>query len=462
MRMKLFSNKKNKISTQFDDMTKQVEAIKEIVIQAYPEGSKSRVDLENLLYGNSLSQIVPGITNSYTDYESQTSAIYEKYNGMKDFGSQLVRTIIDFRTSFIAGEGISVSSKDEKTSDWIKQFIKDNKLNGSMLINMVKGSEMAGQSIATLSVENKNGEENKIVIKRKPYNVLKPYRVKYNPETYEIIGIQEKKDLVGWQLSDIKDYIYIRTGGDDVPGISPTTRTGIVLTDIDNYDRALKDIRRNNHIFARVTPVFKVDSESEASQLKTWLSKIQWKIGTAFIGKAKFSYESPTTTAYQNLVSELTSVIKTISGITGVPVHWMGHVDLMSNRSTAESLYEVIKNATMNERSIWEESLYDIILKAQEMYINNGGTDIKLNRDFDVKLPLIDLSNFLDRVRSLQIAYADGAISIDDYRNNIPGIDPLQTAKVLGQEQKELEQQIIKMGINNPNPNEEEIEDGEE
>ena len=62
----------------------------------------------------------------------------------------------------------------------------------------------------------------------------------------------------------------------------------------------------------------------------------------------------------------------------------------MSNRSTADSLYEMIKHATLSERLIWEEAIYDVILKAQEMYIDEGGTDIALEKDFEVKLPLLD------------------------------------------------------------------------
>jgi len=220
-------------------------------------------------------------------------------------------------------------------------------------------------------------------------------------------------------------------------------------------------MRRNNHIFARITPVFETKSDSETTSLQGWLNRLKWTIGKAFIGQAKFRYESPKTSTHDNLNSELVATIKTISAVTGVPVHWLGYVDLMSNRATADTLYEFIKNATSFERVVWEESLYELILKAQELYINAGGTDLILNPDFQVRLPLISFENFLDKVRALNIAYADGAISINDYMNAIPGIDPLKTKKDIEEEEKKDQENLIKMGIPKiPNINNAEEDDG--
>ncbi len=430
---------------------------KKIKIQA-TEGSKSPVEIDSLMYGRSYNVDVPGVVNDYETYESQVMAVYKKYNAFSQFGASLTRSVIDLRTSFISGEGISVSCKNEQTAKWIEKFIQENKLQGSGLVEAVKSSELTGQTLFTLNiVDNKET----VLLRRYRYNYSEPYRAVYADKNYmdEIKEVQIKKDI-GWVKLALENFLYVRTGGDDSNLYGPTTKTGVVLTDIDNYDRAIKDIRRNNHIFARVTPVFEVTSETEARNLKAWLQSIKWKIGTAFIGKAKFSYESPKTSAYQNLVSELTSTIKTISGTTGVPVHWLGYVDLMSNRSTADSLYENIKNATISERITWEESLYELILKAQELYIDNGGTDLTYNSDFSIKLPLIDFNKFVERIRALSQAYADNAISMDDYRNAIPGIDPLVTERAVLKEQADQEQELVRMGL--LNQNEEESTDGKE
>jgi len=244
------------------------------------------------------------------------------------------------------------------------------------------------------------------------------------------------------------NFIYVRTGGDDTNSQGPVTKTGVVLTDIENYDRAIKDMRRNNHIFARVTPTFKTKDNKETISLMKSLADIKWTIGKAFIGSAIFGYESPETSAYENLTAELVATIKTISSVTGVPVHWLGYVDLMSNRATAQTLYELIKNATVIERVLWQQALYDMIAKGQELYIDAGGEGLsKLDHDFEVRLPLIDFSEFLERVKALNLAYGDEAISVDDYRNMLPGIDPLKTRRAIEKAKEEDGNQLVKKGV---------------
>ena len=50
-------------------------------------------------------------------------------------------------------------------------------------------------------------------------------------------------------------------------------------------------------------------------------------------------------------------------------------------------------------------------------------------------------------VKALNMAYADEAISIDDYRNAIPGINPLKTAKAVEIERAENAAMLVKMGV---------------
>ena len=151
------------------------EPLKEIKIQATPEGGKRQLDIESLMLATGISTSVPGITNSYMDYDGQTIAIYAKYNGSEAFGNQLVRTVIDYRTAFIGGEGISVSCEDDAVADWIDDFLTVNKLNGSTLNNLVKGGEMAGQAIAVLEINKESGN---VEVYRITWKEDKRYRAK--------------------------------------------------------------------------------------------------------------------------------------------------------------------------------------------------------------------------------------------------------------------------------------------
>ena len=425
----------------------KIKPVREIKIQGI-EGSHEYVMIESMLTGVRLNVSVPGTTNAYNTYESQVQETYRKYNALSSFGNQQVRAAIDLRTAFIAGEGISISCEDERTADWIETFLDRNLLQGPNFINGVKGSEMSGQALFVLQTAQWLDESLYIQALRFPWTIKEPYKPVFrNPRLKdEVLDILVKKEF-GWESANFRNFIYIRTGGDDGNTEGPCTKVGVVLTDMENYDRAIKDMRRNNHIFARITPNFETETDAETKSLKDRLDQMRWTIGQAFIGKAKFDYKTPKTGAHDNLASELSSTIKTISAVTGIPVHWLGYVDLMSNRSTAESLYELIKNATILERQFWETSLYHMIVKAQELYINGGGTDInKMNFDFEVRLPLIDFNEFLNRVKGLQIAYMDQAISIDDYRNMLPGIDPLKTKRAIEAEEEKEEDKVMNQG----------------
>jgi len=435
--------------------------VKNIRIQAtIPEGASHEIIIESMLTGRVLNTSIPGTINAYTTYEGQVAETYRKYNGFTSFGNQQTRAVVDLRTAFIAGEGISVSCEDERTGSWIEDFIFKNCLDGNNFIKAVKGSEMAGQSLLLLRLKEWTDGTNYIKISRIPYNSDVPYKPVYADVLLkeDVIDILVKRDGQ-WISFGFPDFIYIRTGGDDLNIQGPVTKIGVILTDLENYDRAIKDMRRNNHIFARITPTFETKTASESKELEARLNDLRWQIGTAFIGTAKMKYETPSGGAHENLNTELASTVKTISSVTGIPVHWIGWVDLMSNRSTAETLYELIKNATINERVEWQNAIYNLIYKAQEMYIDTGGTELgSLNPDYQIVLPLLDFGKFVERVRGLSLAYGDQAISIDDYRNAIPGIDPMKTKKAVEKEKEEAEKEMIRMG-ENMNIDEEEDED---
>lgn len=427
-------------------------------IQAtFPEGSHDYIMIESLLTGQRLNISIPGTTNAYPTYDSQVAETYRKYNALSSFGNQQTRAVVDLRIAFIAGEGISISCENKQTSDWIEDFLNKNLLDGPNFINAVKGAEITGQALFILKESQWLDNTFFIKVARIPYSIKVPYKPVYKDPIVkdEVLEMMIKKDGF-WQSSGYKDFIYTRTGGDDANTQGPVTRVGTVLTDIENYDRGIKDMRRNNHIFARITPTFETESASQTKSLKDRLEGSKWQLGEAFIGTAKLKYITPQSGAHENLLTELTSTIKTISSVTGIPVHWLGFVDLMSNRSTAETLYELIKNATILDRQIWQTSIYFLILKAQELYINGGGEGLALNLNFEVRLPLIDFNEFLNRVKGLQIAYMDGAISLGDYRHALPGIDPLKTKRALEKEKAEEENELLKIASNIPEESEEE------
>ena len=437
--------------------------VKTIKIQAAKvEGYADPVVLESLITATRFNTSIPGTSNAYKLYENQTREIYKKYNGWADFGVAQVRAAIDIRTAFISGEGVSVSAENDATAKWIDDFLIKNNLRGERFTNAIKGTEMSGQTIIMMRPAEWFDGSLYVRTTRVPYSLERPYRATFkDPFIKEELEAIEFKVEGLWQKGSLGKFVYVRTGGDDFDTRGPTTKVGVVLTDCENYDRALKDMRRNNHILARITPHFKTTSSNESKSLRAKLNEMRWRIGQAFIGTADFKYVTPGQGAHENLETEMVSTIKTISSVTGIPVHWLGYVDLMSNRATADNLYEMVKHATISERVAWERAMFELIIKAQEVYINSGGTELPaLDRKIQVTLPLIDFSQFKERVEALSLAYRDEAISMADYRGALPGIDPLVTERAVKAEQDEAINQLVKSGL--PTMPTEGDDDGEE
>ena len=126
-----------------------------------------------------------------------------------------------------------------------------------------------------------------------------------------------------------------------------------------------------------------------------------------------------------------------ISATTNVPVHYIALTDLMNNRATAETLYDVILHGCALERNRLKDYLRDIYLQAQALYIDKiPGSDLsKIIDKFEIPLEVVDKSRFKELVEAYSIAYGDGIISADTYRKVVPNINP-QTEKSMAETEK--------------------------
>lgn len=399
------------------------------------------VDITSLTFKTNEEDSIEGLNNRYKTYGSQVISTYKKYNSLDDYGNLQLKTLVDILTGFIAGEGLNISATNPKTAKWLLDFTQKNKLYGSRYINTVKGTVMTGKQ---LLVSYPDPEEKRVKVLRVPYGVNTSYskssgldyRIilsnRFDPDSIEDIVVLDDD---GKQTSlGLENFVYIRTGGDDLEVNNTVTKVGACLTDCENYDRAIKDLRKVNNISARPTLTFKTD---DADNVKAALQKGNWKIGDSYIGPAELSYVTPNIGGHQNTVTEVTLTVKNISGATGIPIHWFGHVDLMSNRSTAESLMETVNVQTALERTALEDGFKELFLEAMALDINNGFGLTEIDDDFTVKIPFLTFANAKVLIESLSMAYSDNAISIQDYRNRIPGTNPLQTERDIAQSEQD-------------------------
>jgi len=369
--------------------------------------------------------------NNFANYASQINALYDMYNGLAKYGSHTVRGIINIRVAFIGGEGMSVVSDNPATQDYINRFLQANKLNGSLLINLIKTGELEGKCLMVLEPETSD----EYIRVRFVTHYINPYTVNVSSDDpNEIESVTYKPDKQSEKEEEIETYkcVYVKLGGSPDKVNDTYTKTGTCLTQIQNYDRALYDLRANNHLFAKITPYWKTATQSDAQIINNAVNNKEWTIGQGYAGNADFSLVSPPTTALECINGEMLLNMKIIATVTGIPIHWMAWTEMLSNRATAENLLEVINAHTKEERLIWIESFTDLIDRARNMAVDKGWESNEiLEGSIQVKLPTATLSA-LTAIQNTWIPLKQaGVISMTTLRNRIPEINPIEEEELI-------------------------------
>ena len=66
------------------------------------------------------------------------------------YGAEPAKTILGYRTSFLAGEGVRVSADTPELQDWIQGWLRLNGLTGRMLTDAVSEGEVVGHVLWTI------------------------------------------------------------------------------------------------------------------------------------------------------------------------------------------------------------------------------------------------------------------------------------------------------------------------
>lgn len=361
--------------------------------------------------------------NPYPSYSSKITAIRTKYDGSADWGCGLTRMLIDTRVAFIVGGGVKARVKPEydatlypRELEYVKKFIQYNNINTTMFESWARNGEIEGRGLVLLY--RRDDEMVRAVMV--PYRE-KSYSVEWNevendPYTYTAVVFPEYKILPD-------RFVFVRLGGADRSPNETPPKIGLVLREVEDVDKAMWDWRKINHLYASPTPCFTADSLSMANKIWEWIKNTNWRIGKAFVTTGKFDLVGHKGDGYQSLREETEAHVKMISGVTGVPPHILGFPDLLSNRSTAETLMESVITATADEKAAWVggfTELFNKVLQLGNMWFNKGfSTDVveayipstsaaKIEELKTVWLPLrqagmIDLNTFLSHVPDIDL-----------------------------------------------------------
>ena len=371
------------------------------------------------------------VANAYQTYREVINEISKKYEGKAEWGVLQTGNIIDVRSAFIAGEGIAVGPADPANKKFkesnefafIKDFLLFNDLDREMSQELVKEAEIEGCVLLQLSWD----EKDKNVSVRFRSRVEDSYEIvtgsgdyfDYTEAKWTPAGASAPKSI------EKNNFVYSRFGGRIRKVNEPYPKVGKALNEIDGLSKALRDWREINHLFTSPVPVIEAEDEAAAKAIDSVLGNLNWKIRKQMIlAKAKLAFIQPNLEGGSAaLEKEIVTLAKMISGTTGVPVHFLGLPELMSNRATADNLMDLVVASTSKERQVWIGTWEEAINKGIALYNSNSPKTPLKPGTFKVSIPFISAEAWA-RIKDiwLPVFLADG-ITSETFLSQIPGIN---------------------------------------
>ncbi len=375
--------------------------------------------------------------NDYQDYDRAVDEISKKYNGKADWGVITTGAIIDLRAAFILGDGVNITyttetaAEAERELQWARDFFAYNGLDAEMAQEIAKESEIEGKIALRLTYDDEPYRDWPGMVSARYLSWLsKKYTITTGDNDYLWFKALSWTPKGGGNPVTIpeEEFVYKKFGGRlSVPN-EAQPKIMKCLTEIDRLDRALRDLREINHLFATPTPDFEVEDESQVRAIIERIETTNWKIGKAFVHTGKFDLKGPDMTGVETLIAEIELLVKMISGTTGIPIHFLGLLDLLKNRATGDNTRELINAATARERKIWCGAFKEMIEKAMELFNANvyaqKSQSVKLDPSrIRVDIPLITQEHW-DRIERVLIPAASAGIVSKEYvASQIPGVD---------------------------------------
>jgi hypothetical protein len=412
---------------QVQEMQKQLTTLGESVTK-YQKAQEFLVN--NILALQQVQAAYKG--NDYQEYGMAVKAISDKYNCIADWGCLHTGIIIDLRAAFILGEGVKIipttQTKVEAQNElqWCEDFFSWNDLDAEMAGEIAKEAEIEGKIALKLIYEEEEYREWPGMISVRFFSWSKnKYTIKADPKDYAYYKeLVWKPDGQGREETLTEEqFVYKKFGGRLNNPNEAQPKLMRCLTQIDRLDKALRDLREIDHLFASPTPHFKVQNPPEAAGLLDKLKDVNWKIGKMMVTTADFSMIGPDPDGIQNLISEIELTTKMISGATGIPIHYLGLLDLLKNRATGDNTRELVMAATTKERQVWAGAYEELITKAMQMFNVKAQLTPLDPTKVRVEIPLITQEHW-DRIEKVLIPAATvGIISKEAVAEQIPGID---------------------------------------
>lgn len=361
--------------------------------------------------------------NQFTTSAATARELDKCYRNKAQYGNSIVKTLINYRTGWIAGNGANITADgSSEEQDFVSRFVADNKLDGRGLLRWVRGGEIEGRALLLITSEG-TGSEAAIKVRHLPYSRFL-YDIEAADDDYENITKMTYTDGAGeTQILLPDDFVYVNLDNSGGALDEPVSATGSVLTNCVNMDKALADYREYNHEIASVGLHYETQDLAGATSIRKAISAVlNWARKNTLAAPAKAYYPEPSGNGAQSLENEITLNAKLISGESGVPIHLLGWASEMSNRATAEELVEQIYAQTAEPREIWISALIEITVKAIIKYNKITSKNLSTEK-IDATLAMVSRQQIKELIEVWMPLHDGGYISEETVMMRIPGID---------------------------------------
>lgn len=386
----------------------------------------------------------PSDSSLYKNAKEAVQELARKYDGEADYGCDQARAIINSRAAFTIGSGLIIFAKDPITGkrlepndqkfkaelDFINQFIKYNNLDEEGSVSYAREAEIEGRILFRLIEEP---EAQQIGLRFVSY-AQHGYKIVTDPDDYL------KYDRAEYQYSKSEDtdaavgtvkvtlspetFVYKKFAGrvSKVNNLMPVTAT--IMKRLEYIDKAVTDLRKINKLFSSPTPHFDCSSTAAADDLRRRLQECNWSPGKAIVTTGcKFTMVEYAKTGSDSLIEEVTVNCKIVSGVTGVPVSFLGMPDLMSNRAVSTDLFEMIIAMTETERKTWVGTYEELFKKVLELASGKFGK--VFNADcIGVDIPRITSAKLKELTDIWLPLFQSNVVDLDYMLKMIPDADP--------------------------------------
>jgi len=322
------------------------------------------------------SEYYVGTPTKYNTYKKQVAQLGALYANTAKWGCMIAKNIIDVRTAFQVGNGIRVRKSPlyegdgERELVWAKEFMRQNNLDEEMPWAYGTEAEIEGKILFRFLVDQENKRIRVINVPWRdyPYTITAPENDSYHYTRATYVGSGDP--AIKFDLPEPL-FVYRRFGGGANKINDTPPKSAYILREMDNLDQALWDWRKINRLFSAPTPVIIAPDERTAKMVEAAMKGDNWTIGKLLVLgglDVDFKLVGWKGDGFTTIESETQALAKTISGTTGVPVHFLGYPELLSNRDTAEDLGKLIALSTSKERNTWIGAYEELIQKAMILY----------------------------------------------------------------------------------------------